>query len=956
MQTNNRRTVNGLRAAAAMTAVGLMSAAGQAQSSWNTTDGLWSTQFNWIGGLPGLLDDVFIGDRAIAENSVVTLDIEEFVNSLQISNGMTLETAGRQLRVSESLDIFGRNQVGNTTFVSTLRVEAVAGNGIGVSTGNLRIDGGGLDTRLNSRTVVSDTLQLLSDDAVILNRGTIELTGDGTVLANNGEISAFSIHSRIEAPNGFLDLDGTTGNGVVRASTQDLEGSTWGHTFVARGLSDPFDGQMTIAGKNFVDMQLDESWVLGQNGELRFRSGSFFAPAPTLRGSEVRIEGNVVSSSIAARISADAIIAPTAELEVFDAVSSLRFAGNTVIEGGSFRLQSDNTKMMFLENTILQGGDFEAVDGAHFDFRDLTFAGGADFDGEVRVAFGADVVLDSVINATDLRTGVQFDLSNGWRLTSDLTVNAEHFGNSEGVFTNPLFIGRNGFNAATWTVNLPEDDSYSISGDIEIDHFPFGGGTTSIAGSDVAISGDVTISGMTRFDARVDLVDNSIFISNGSLEFAGGTHDDANTLDSVIFVSDDTVTLEAGEGVAVEGSAFLDGVIDFASGSALIATQTDNGSSLFLTGEVQSMGTLGTRGDDASLIIYETYDTSVGDVVVLDDGEVIGSEILNTNDTGVRGRGAIGIAVDNDTLIAAEGGRLTIDNAIDDVLGYTQSNDLDGSSNQGELHALNGSMTIVNESGDFHGTIRIASPHDLTLDGTALNLASSSVVDMRGGTIISDQLQTFGGELRASETAARLETDALFLSGSINKISSSLVLTQDTAIRAGAQFGNGGTLFNTASGELTLFDGAAIGIDVNSSGVINLGDAILDGGLGDAMIADDLFLSGTLLTDLAGKVAPLYDQLAIADTLTVRNAIFDVSYLNGFMAQAGDEFDILDFTTFEDLGYTLLLPELEQGLFWDSSDFETLGIIRVQVPAPGGVSLLLACGLVTTRRRRGTES
>ena len=84
------------------------------------------------------------------------------------------------------------------------------------------------------------------------------------------------------------------------------------------------------------------------------------------------------------------------------------------------------------------------------------------------------------------------------------------------------------------------------------------------------------------------------------------------------------------------------------------------------------------------------------------------------------------------------------------------------------------------------------------------------------------------------------------------------------------------------------------------------------------------------------------------------DGIFRVSLVNDFDPMLGDEFDFLDFGLFINNGFDLDLPGLQPGLAWDSSEFTSQGILRINaVPEPSAAILwvLGAFGLIARRRR-----
>ena len=76
--------------------------------------------------------------------------------------------------------------------------------------------------------------------------------------------------------------------------------------------------------------------------------------------------------------------------------------------------------------------------------------------------------------------------------------------------------------------------------------------------------------------------------------------------------------------------------------------------------------------------------------------------------------------------------------------------------------------------------------------------------------------------------------------------------------------------------------------------------------------------SSATLIELAGTDTGEYDQLLIAGDLQIGGQL-QVDLLDGFIPEAGDRFDILDFATQSGSFAAMNLPVLEGGLAWDTS-------------------------------------
>jgi hypothetical protein len=71
-----------------------------------------------------------------------------------------------------------------------------------------------------------------------------------------------------------------------------------------------------------------------------------------------------------------------------------------------------------------------------------------------------------------------------------------------------------------------------------------------------------------------------------------------------------------------------------------------------------------------------------------------------------------------------------------------------------------------------------------------------------------------------------------------------------------------------------------------------------------------------------------------------------VLLLGGFTPAAGDAFDILDFASLSGTFSVVNLPGLAPGLFWNSAELYSTGVLSVQAVPEPGTYLLMAAGLL----------
>jgi hypothetical protein len=136
--------------------------------------------------------------------------------------------------------------------------------------------------------------------------------------------------------------------------------------------------------------------------------------------------------------------------------------------------------------------------------------------------------------------------------------------------------------------------------------------------------------------------------------------------------------------------------------------------------------------------------------------------------------------------------------------------------------------------------------------------------------------------------------------------------------------GLAGTVANTGS---TVAGNGKITGNLNntSSGVVSPGN-----GLGTLSVTGNLVqqANSSILIELGGTSVTQYDKLDVDGNMTGAGLV-NVQLVNGFAPAGGNSFDILDFSTKStniDLG---TLPTLGAGLTWDTSAFDTTGVISV---------------------------
>ena len=143
-------------------------------------------------------------------------------------------------------------------------------------------------------------------------------------------------------------------------------------------------------------------------------------------------------------------------------------------------------------------------------------------------------------------------------------------------------------------------------------------------------------------------------------------------------------------------------------------------------------------------------------------------------------------------------------------------------------------------------------------------------------------------------------------------------------------------MFNEIDNRLAIAKESFVDVDLINNGVL-VSEDIENSGI--VTLGGRLDNYGTIVFGLGGTEAGDMTHFDIAGELLADDGVFRVLLVNDFSPKPGDEFDLLDFSSFQTLGHTFELPDLCAGLQWDTSDFETEGILRIGGILLGDVNL-----------------
>jgi len=487
--------------------------------SWAVASGPWTAGGNWSPvGVPGAADDVLIGPHIGAANETVTLNANASVDSLTLTDGMTLRTSTSSLNVAGATQISGQNIVGPSTFAARLRIE----NGVGgtdFTTENLSVSNFGRATLESNSSMLVEGVATIGEDAVFSGHGAAYFSkNSGTALDNNGRLEATAGGLTLfQTANGRIDLDGASGNGLVVVNS----GGGNGLEINGDQLTDAFSGDIEMGSNSLLSMNLTNGWSAGSGSSLVV-AGSGDLPTSVVDGNPLDWAGvlTVTGNHGRLRFDADVTLATAAVVSV-NGDDELEFAEATEIEGGDYNL-ANGAELRFSGDTTVAGGTF-STSGVAANSGLVSFLGPSDWQGNVTLSGRSRVNGMAVVSATTTINADQFDMDGTsgltlWDVNAGFTVNADQIDASNNSFDGVIDVG--GGLASRLTLNLTNPaDTWQMMGTMHLSGAS-GVNITRIAGSRMNVGGTINIA-----NSDINVTAETVLMDNSTVNFAAVTSD-----------------------------------------------------------------------------------------------------------------------------------------------------------------------------------------------------------------------------------------------------------------------------------------------------------------------------------------------------------------------------------------------------------------------------------------------
>ncbi|MEM8680475.1 MAG: hypothetical protein AAGF97_14090, partial [Planctomycetota bacterium] len=435
---------------------------------------------------------------------------------------------------------------------------------------------------------------------------------------------------------------------------------------------------------------------------------------------------------------------------------------------------------------------------------------------------------------------------------------------------------------------------------------------TFLSGDDVNMNGTLNINGHGASSARMDIAGTVNLIGTDvGFRLGGGSVSQPNRLEGGL-IEGTLGVLSTTNNRGLVGHGIIHSKIQFFGDDAQLVAE---GGALLIQGEVLDVGVLGTNGIGSNLNMGLPWNTQVADQVRMNGGWLTGALVTNSGANGIRGFGEISADVINHTKITAEGGTLELNQPTPTNLAT------------GLLHAAQGDLRVhygLPTSSLFGGTVRADDGFEFFADQLQMFFLTTAEIDLDGGAFRANRPTQFNGSLSTiGGLTSRIDNDNLFTfaAGSQSQLNGNLELVGSSRVENGASVAGTGFLVNSPGSTLQLDEGAVLGVVLENHGTLALGNALTNA-TGEGAATHYLQgPTGVLNVELLDLGTSDFDNLLLSGS-TQLSGDLNVSLLNNFMPELGDEFAIISAPggvvgSFDSVSFPTLAPGLAFGISYD---------------------------------------
>lgn len=940
---------------------------------------------------PTGVGDTFLTVDSATGNSLRTLTTAEYATNYGTA------TSDANLSLSATASALGTKTLNSLRIVSSsgsVNLAGGTGSTLTLTSGGLLVTAGATDNDVvisgydsiqsgNGELVVHITSShatatgatLTLQSAIIDNGGATGLTKTGAGTLILGGANTYSGATTIN--QGILEFGASAGNlgsGMVRVSGGTLRWGASNTTDITAGsravelsgasvyLTPNFGGYILEVGSVF-DVGANNVTLanaIGNNGNgglTKTGTGTLtLSAAPTYTGATVVNQGAMNFQTIAANTTEALYLIQTASVTSGTLSSTIQNGMNlqSLVVGGVYNSAPEVNATLTVLGGAVNIGDGGGDDFILIGFRDPT-AGAATGNTVGTVNFSA--ASSVTINVSQIQMGVfngAISNPNSRTTTGILTLS----NGTNSITASSILIG----SCPVGVVNTNNPSTLNLGSGtttIHVDTFTIGG-TRSRADVTIGSGGSFTLRGQQGGSTGANL-----FIGDSDVNGTGTPNSSSMNLTNAADVDMLVNLLVLGRiGNGTNANGYGRGTLSYAVGTIVVDTflMADANYSSPGATPLSTQGTL-TQSGTATM---RFRDLSQGDGTATYNWQ--GGTIGNISDTDLTNQNVTitlnGAGASTDATLRSfevETGRTATFEADAEIAGSGSFTKKGG----GKL-VFKGVNTNTGNVSVSAGTLSLVA--DGSMDDAAwVNVSAGAAFDISqrtGAAYTTDSVISGAGTIGGTGATLTVGSNvgATNSTGVLKPGNSSVTNSLASAGTVGDQTGTLYVLGNlTLSGSASRVDRALLQVGATTD---NAASTFVSYGGDTATWVDNI--STDFSSFLAGNSGG-HDLIASTGMLTLtHNGGISVNLTGGYTGVFGDVFNLIDwsdvnFNTFTvgnrfrdgtETGLDLLLPTLGTGLVWDTSLFESSGVLVV-VPEPGrGLLLLIACMTLVWRRRR----